>query len=148
MSRKTTYNSTLRPSIWKEIYTHHKVHFDRITNKCTSLIIAYPQTIFAFMITSILISIGCFFLIPKDKTAQKLPSSALIGSMQTSMNGLVSTASVMSELLELNGLIQNIVKKDSLNHQDSIFLIHILDRMQILEKSIATQNDVPTINNK
>jgi hypothetical protein len=148
MSRKTTSNTAFKPTIWQEIYKHYEVYFDLIARKCTSLLKAYPRTIFTGMIISILLSIGCFFFIPRKIPSETSPTSSIIGSMQTSISGLASTASVMKELLALNGLIENVVKKESLNQQDSIFLIQALERMQILEKSLVTQNNPPTINDK
>jgi len=95
-----------------------------------------------------LLSIGYFFFIPPQKIPKASPTHPIMGSIQTGMNGLISTASTINELLELNSLIESMALKDSLNNQDSLFLIEILDKMQIIEKSLAIKNRKTIIHDK
>ena len=137
MFRKTTSNKEDKPSLWKELYHTWEDQINILHLKLLNILRSYPKTIYASMVSSILLSIGCFFYLPKkpNNNAQS-PSKSLLTGFSSGIGNIASSASAAKELLELQSIVENLVHKDSLTQQDSVMVLYVFERMQKIENSI------------
>src|SRR5690606_28960963 len=99
-----------------------------------------PRTVFLAMVSSILVSVGCFLFVPK-KTSQKDPAHLSVQQpLMDGMGGIVTTVSALKELLEIRAVLDGLMEKDSLDSSDSLLMERAIDRMQILEKRLTEAN--------
>ncbi|MCA5004039.1 hypothetical protein [Sphingobacterium bovistauri] len=149
MFKKPTSDKVDKPTIWLEIYNRWEDQINFIKIKIITILRIYPRIIFAFMVTSILISIVCFFYLYKSpKDNHELSSAPLLGSVTSSIGSIASSAGALKELLALQSIIENIVSKDSLTHQDSIMVLHVFERMQKIENSMKKPKISDTVLNQ
>lgn len=137
MFRKITSNQVDKPTLWQEIYKRWEDQINILSIKITAILINYPRAIYSVMITSILISLVCFFYLPKiPQQNTPITSASMINSVSSSIGSIASTAGAAKEILELQSILENIVNKDSLTQQDSMMVLYVFERMQQIENSI------------
>lgn len=149
MFRRITSNNENQPSIWQELYNRWEDRIVRIQRRFFYIINSYPKSVYAAMVSSILISLGCFFYLPKthkDKT--KAPTKSLLSGFYSGMGSIAYSASATKELFELQSIVEQLVRKDSLTHQDSAMVLYVFDRMQKIENSIINSKRPDTLAHK
>ena len=149
MFRKIISNKEKQPSIWQELYNRWEDHIGRIQRWFFYIINSYPKSVYAAMVSSILISLGCFFYIPKTKKDKtQAPTKSLLSGFYAGMGSIAYTASATKELFELQSLVEQLVRKDSLTHQDSAMVLYVFERMQKIENSIINSKRPDTLTHK
>lgn len=132
MFKKTTSNKS-ESSVWKEIgseFSRYTVHL----RKCVrSKLSTYPKQVFMFMVLCILISICCFFMLPRQKEVKMVKNPKLSAPIADGMGNISGSISDLKEVLELQAVLDGLSKKDHLDKQDSMILIQIRDRLLSLE---------------
>lgn len=132
MFKKTTSNKS-ESSVWKEIgseFSKYTVHL----RKCVrSKLSTYPKQVFMFMVLCILISICCFFMLPRQKEVKIVKNPKLSAPIADGMGNIFGSISDLKEVLELQAVLEGLLKKDNLDKQDSMILIQIKDRLLSLE---------------
>lgn len=149
MFRRITSNNENQPSIWQELYNRWEDRIVRIQRRFFYIINSYPKSVYAAMVSSILISLGCFFYLPKthkDKT--KAPTKSLLSGFYSGMGSIAYSASATKELFELQSIVEQLVRKDSLTHQDSAMVLYVFERMQKIENSIINSKRPDTLAHK
>lgn len=132
MSRKITSNKS-ESSVWKEIgkeFSRYTVHLRRFVRSKLS---TYPKQVFMFMVLCIVISICCFFMLPRQKEVKMVKNPKLSGPISDGMGNIFGSISDLKEVLELQAILEGLSKKDNLDKQDSMILIQIKDRLLLLE---------------
>ncbi|SPZ92128.1 Uncharacterised protein [Sphingobacterium multivorum] len=128
MFKKTTSNKS-ESSVWKEIgseFSRYTVHL----RKCVmSKLGTYPKQVFMFMVLCILISICCFFMLPRQKEVKMVKNPKLSAPIADGMGNIFGSISDLKEVLELQAVLEGLSKKDNLDKQDSMILIQIKDRL-------------------
>lgn len=149
MFRKTTSNKVDKPSLWKELYHRWEDQINILNIKFLTLLKSYPKAIYATMVLSMLISVACFFYIPKTpKDQSQSPSANLLSGFSSGLGNIATSVGAAKELLELQSIVENLIHKDSLTHQDSIMVLFVFDRMQQIENSIINSKTEDTITHK
>ena len=136
MFKKTTSNKS-ESSVWKEIgkeFSRYTVHLRRCVRSKLS---TYPKQVFMFMVSCILISICCFFMLPRQMEVKMVKNPQLSAPIADGMGNIFGSISDLKEVLELQAVLEGLSKKDNLDKQDSMILIQIKDRLLSLENHNA-----------
>lgn len=149
MYRKMSSNKAYRSTIWQALYNSWKHHIHRLSPRIITLLKNYPRAIYTAMVTSILISLVCFFYLPKNfKDSAKQSSPSLLSSVSSGISSIALSAGAAKELLELQSIIENVYSKDSLTNQDSIMVLYVLERMQKIQSNISNTKMPNTLNSR
>lgn len=149
MFRRITSNNKDKPPIWQELYNRWEDHIGRIQRSFFYIINSYPKTIYSLMVSSILISLGCFFYLPKSqKDKTQVPAKNLLSGFYSGMGSIAYSASATKELFELQSIVEQLVRKDSLTQQDSAMVLYVFERMQKIENSIINSKMPDTLTHK
>lgn len=142
-------NKAYRSTIWQELYNSWKHHIHKLSPRIIMFLKNYPRAIYTAMVTSILISLVCFFYLPKNsKDSATLSSPSLLSSVSSGIGSIALSAGAAKELLELQSIIENVYSKDSLTNQDSIMVLYVLERMQKIQSSINNTKMPNTLNSR
>ncbi len=136
MFRKITSNKS-ESSVWKEIgkeFSRYTVHLRRFVRSKLS---TYPKQVFMFMVLCVVISICCFFMLPRQKEVKMEKNAKLSAPIADGMGNIFGSISDLKEVLELQAVLEGLSKKDHLDKQDSMILIQIKDRLLSLENHNA-----------
>ncbi len=136
MFRKITSNKS-ESSVWKEIgneFSRYTVHLRRCVRSKLS---TYPKQVFMFMVSCILISICCFFMLPRQKEVKMVKNPKLSAPIADGMGNIFGSISDLKEVLELQAVLEGLSKKENLDKQDSMILIQIKDSLLSLENHNA-----------
>ena len=136
MFKKTTSNKS-ESSVWKEIgkeFSRYTVHLRRFVRSKLS---TYPKQVFMFMVLCVVISICCFFMLPRQKEVKMEKNAKLSAPIADGMGNIFGSISDLKEVLELQAVLEGLSKKDHLDKQDSMILIQIKDRLLSLENHNA-----------
>lgn len=139
MFKKITSNRS-ESSVWKEIgneFSRYTIHFRRCVRSKLS---TYPKQVFMFMVLCILISICCFFMLPRQKEVKMVKNPQLSAPIADGMGNIFGSISDLKEVLELQAVLEGLSKKDNLDKQDSMILIQIKDRLLSLENHNANDS--------
>lgn len=137
MFRKTTSNNQDKPTLWQEVFNIWEDKINILKVKITAILKSYPRAIYAFMIITILISLVCFFYLPAPKKVSTvLNSENIMSDISLSIGSIAKSAGAAKELIELQNLLEDIVSKDSLTQQDSMVVLYVFEKMQLIEKNI------------
>lgn len=149
MFRRITSNKQDQPSLWQELYNRWEDHIGKIQRSFFYIINSYPKTVYGVMVSSILISLGCFFYFPKThKDTTQAPAKSLLSGFYAGMGSIAYSASATKELFELQSIVEQLVRKDSLTHQDSAMVLYVFERMQKIETSIINSKMPDTLVHK
>ena len=87
----------------------------------------------------ILIISSFSYLIYYRSSAEKkdLSSASLISPVTAGINGILTSAAALSEMITLQAQLDKMLAKDSLIAQDSIEIERALDRIQLIEKKLG-----------
>lgn len=149
MFRKITSNMQDKPTLWLELHKVWESRLQTLKARVVILLKKYPKTIYYLMIVSMLLSLACFFYLPKkplDPTP--IPSRGLLGELSVGIGHIASSATAAKELLELQSIVENIISKDSLSQQDSVLIAYVLDKMQSIEYSMRQTNSADRLMQK
>lgn len=97
----------------------------------------HPLLTLSMMITLMLAS-SCYLLL-KDPPAkgEESPAAALIAPAGESMNGIVTSAAAVSEMIALQRQLDELLAKDSLQPADGVNIERALDQIQLIEKRLG-----------
>lgn len=135
MFKKTTSKISRQKGSWKIKFPAT----ENFLSKIKLIFIQYPKAIFTSMIISILFSLGCFFIYQKPASKKKSSATNIIKPISSSVNGLLSSASVIKEILMLQQMMESTFQKDSLDQADSLLIEHSLEKIHALENMILKQ---------
>lgn len=120
-------------SVWNEISREFSRYTVQLKRFVRSKLSTYPKQVYMFMVLCILVSIGCFFLLPRQKEVKMEKNPKLSVPITNGMGNIFGSISDLKEVLELQAILEGLSKKDNLDKQDSIILIQIKDRLLSLE---------------
>lgn len=132
MFRKIISNKP-ESSLLKEISREFSAYTHRIKKFVRSRLIAYPRQIYILMILCIMVSICCFFLLPKPKDAKMAKNPHHGQPVTDGMGHIIASISDLKEIIELQAIVDGLSKKKNLDKQDSLILIQIKERLFTLE---------------
>jgi len=136
MFKKITSNKS-ESSVWNEISREFSRYTVQLKRCVRSKLSTYPQQVYMFMVLCILVSIGCFFLLPRQKEVKMEKNPKLSVPITNGMGNIFGSISDLKEVLELQAILEGLSKKDNLDKQDSLILIQIKDRLLSLENHKA-----------
>ena len=129
MYKKTTSNIFRQKRSWKSRIPDRK----NLLCKIKLFFIQYPKAVFASMIVSILFSLGCFLIYPKPAPEKQSSTPGIIKPISSSVKGLLTSASVVKEIIMLQKMVESTFEKDSLNKTDSLLIKHAVEKIHALE---------------
>ncbi len=136
MFKKITSNKS-ESSVWHEISREFSRYTVQLKRCVRSKLSTYPKQVYMFMVLCILVSIGCFFLLPRQKEVKMEKNPKLSVPITNGMGNIFGSISDLKEVLELQAILEGLSKKDNLDKQDSLILIQIKDRLLSLENHKA-----------
>lgn len=138
MFKKITSNRPPDTSLWEAIHGEFSGYIDGGLLRVRRFLEARPRTVFYAMLVCILVSIGCFFFIPKKKAPSKTEAALSVQRpLLDGVGGIATGISSLKELLEINAVLDGLLEKETLNHEDSLVLQQAFDRMLQLEKQLG-----------
>lgn len=140
MFRKITSNRTPGTTVWTAFYGEFGKYIDGSIARTKQFLEARPLAVFLAMVVIILVSVGCFLFLPKKPVQKDTTRISIEQPIKDGMGGIVSTVSTLKELLEINSVLDGLLKKDSLDSNDSLVMEKAIDRIQQLEKQLGEAN--------
>lgn len=140
MFKKITSNRPPDTTVWTAFHREFGKYIDGSIARSKWFLEARPRTVFFAMVISILVSVGCFLFLPKEKSKKDRPNLFVKQPLTDGMGGIVTTVSTLKELLEIRAILDGLMQKDSLDSTDSLLMENAIDRMQILERRLSEAN--------
>lgn len=140
MFKKITSNRPPDTTVWTAFYREFGRYIDGSITGTKRFLETRPRTVFIVMVLSILVSVGCFLFLPKEKPKKDSPNLFVQQPLMDGMGGIVTTVSTLKELLEIRTVLDGLIEKDSLDSSDSLLMENAIDRMQVLEKRLSEAN--------
>lgn len=106
------------------------------------LVDRYPVHFFGIMVACMLGSGILAFTVMRVGTPHKLPvfTPPPSSGVASELTGIIDTYSAIREVADLQQLIAEIVQKDTLSTGDSILLTDALQRFELIQRSINTND--------
>lgn len=136
MCKKTTSNRKSE-AVWTAFYSEFGDYVEGSVGRFKRMLEAWPRTVFVVMVTSIVVSIGCFLFLPKRAPKKSPAPQSMQQPFMDGMGGVLTTVSALKELLELRTLLDDLMGKENLDSADSLLMERAITRMQILEERLA-----------
>lgn len=137
MSRKTTSEQDNQVTLLSELKKELAVYITRFSALRNRFLEKYPRQVFAAMLICMITSIVLAFSVMRH---QKIPAPSGMGragsEVASGMGQILSTGASLKEVLELQGQIGAILKKDSLGQTDSLMLKEAFRRLESIHQKL------------
>ena len=136
MFRKVPFNASLGLELKKELGKHFHV----LENWVKNVLLRYPREVFALMIVATLVSIGLAFTImrPEREEFKQNYKSQVVDSV-SNLGNVLQAGIALNQVLEIQGQINAILKKDSLSRSDTLILKKAFDQLEHIHSQVQTK---------
>lgn len=137
MYRKTIYEQDNQVTLFSELRKEFAANFTLLSQRRNQFLQRYPRQVFTGMLICLVTSVVLAFSVMRQK---KVPSPSGMGKagaeMTSGLEEILNTGTALKEILELQSQVEIILKKDSLNHVDSLLLKAAFDRLESINKKL------------
>lgn len=136
MFRKITSNRAPGKTLGSELKKEFGIYFERAGKRSREAIEKYPRQIFCLMVVSILFSGVLAFTVMREKQKPIVQPKASPQSAASGFGQIISTANALQALMATQQQVDQLLKKDTLTHADSLTLNRAFSQMESLRALI------------
>jgi hypothetical protein len=136
MFRKTLSKNRIKLS--QALRQEFGVYLRRMEGSAARILSKYPKPVFSVMLICMSGSITAVFFVrssPQREVYARLTSSPAIME-STGISGLFTTGMALKEVIELQGRLNALLYKDSLNKSDSVILLQTTRRLEYIQHQL------------
>lgn len=134
MWRKIHSNRDPRNTLYSELRREFGGYFSASGALIKSLLNAYPRLVFWLMIVLLFSSAGLSFTIFRNPENKPVPKVQVVSPVTEGFSRIMESAAKIRKGLLLKRMVDSLINKKVLTHQDSITLENSLDSLQQIQQ--------------
>ncbi|QXV63671.1 hypothetical protein INP83_11160 [Mucilaginibacter sp. 21P] len=134
MWRKIHSNRDPRNTLYSELRREFGCYFSALSAFISELLNTYPRLVFWLMIVLLLSSASLSFTIFRHPENKPDPQVKAISPVTEGFSRIMESAAKIRKGLQLKRMVDSLIAKKVLTHQDSITLENALDSLQQIQK--------------